>query len=55
MMNGSGFKKKKKMEGFLSLIKSIQMQMSVKHGGPRCRQGMMIRIPPVMMDGSTFQ
>lgn len=45
---------KKKDEVFLSLIKSIQMQMSLKHGGLRCSQGMMIRIPPVMMDGSIF-
>lgn len=42
------------MEVFLSLIKSFQMQMSLKHGGLRYSQGMMIRIPPVMMDGSTF-
>lgn len=42
------------MEVFLSLIKSIQMQMSLKYGELGCSQGMMIRTPPVMMDGSTF-
>lgn len=31
------------------------MQMSLKHGGLRCSQGMMIRIPPVVMDESTFE
>lgn len=53
--NDEWIKIKKRMEVFLSLIRSIQMQMSLKHEGLRCSQGMMIRIPPVMMDGSTFQ
>lgn len=37
-----------------SILDYIQMQMSLKHGGLGCSQGMMIKTPPVMMDGSTF-
>lgn len=43
--------KKRKEKGFLSLIKSIQMQMSLKRKGLRCSQGMMSKVPPAMVGG----
>lgn len=61
MMNGSGFFFFFFLKGkFLSLIKMIQMQMSVKHKGLRCSQGMMSKAPPATVvdvicnEGRTF-